>query len=514
MKAYLMYREKDFVLKEDYPPNAEFLIQDLELGTLLHAMASGDQFLMDAAHSALLTSLRDRTAIQYRQQILSDCIAQSEMIRNLYAIAVEAIEREKRIWGWMSGKYPEGTLHRCVEVLEIFVEQLKKLRSIAELHHMQFRSEGFRRFFEMLTIELNDIYLAKMNEHLERLKFQHGILLSADLGRGNQAVNYVLLKTPYVSRSWLERLQGWLGNLTGGSHSEFSYEVHERDEAGLRALSDIRSQGISHVATALAQSTDHILSFFRMLRLEIGFYIGCLNLHDRLTRKGEPVCFPEIHSADRTGLSGKGIYDACLSLSIEGQVIVNDLDAAGSSLIIITGANRGGKSTFLRSVGLAQLMMQCGMFVPAQSFHANICAGIFTHFKREEDATLKSGKLDEELARMSEIIDRLSPYSIVLFNESFASTNEREGSEIARQIVRALQEANVKVIYVTHMFDLAHSFYLKGASDACFLRAERGEDGQRTYRVVPGEPLPTSYGEDLYQRIFDEHKVSPSQLSI
>ncbi len=143
------------------------------------------------------------------------------------------------------------------------------------------------------------------------------------------------------------------------------------------------------------------------------------------------------------------------------RVIGNNVTADDMQLIMITGANRGGKSTFLRSLGVAQLMMQTGMFVPAEAFRANVCRMIFTHFKREEDVTMKSGKLDEELSRMSSIIQKLTPNSIVLFNESFASTNEREGSEIARQIVRALLERGIKVFYVTHLFDLAQSFHLR-----------------------------------------------------
>jgi DNA mismatch repair ATPase MutS len=116
---------------------------------------------------------------------------------------------------------------------------------------------------------------------------------------------------------------------------------------------------------------------------------------------------------------------------------------------------------------------------------------------------MRSGKLDEELKRMSAIVDKISPYSMALFNESFASTNEREGSEIARQIVRALLETQVKVLYVTHMFDLAEGFYLAQMNAALFLRAERRADGQRTFRLVAGEPLPTSYGEDLYRLVFE-----------
>jgi DNA mismatch repair ATPase MutS len=101
-------------------------------------------------------------------------------------------------------------------------------------------------------------------------------------------------------------------------------------------------------------------------------------------------------------------------------------------------------------VGLAQLMMQTGMFVAAESFSANMCPRLFTHFKREEDASMKSGKFDEELTRMSEIAKHLVPDSILLFNKSFAATNEREGSEIARQIVSALIEKGFKIFFVSH----------------------------------------------------------------
>jgi DNA mismatch repair ATPase MutS len=148
-------------------------------------------------------------------------------------------------------------------------------------------------------------------------------------------------------------------------------------------------------------------------------------------------------------------------------------------------------------------MMQCGLIVPAESFCANLCDGIYTHFKREEDASMKSGKLDEELSRMSSLLDSMTPNSIVLFNESFASTNEREGSEIARQIVQALIESGIKVLYVTHMFDLASGFLSADRKDTLFLRAERLVDGQRTFQLIEAEPLRTSYGQDLYRRIFE-----------
>jgi DNA mismatch repair ATPase MutS len=146
------------------------------------------------------------------------------------------------------------------------------------------------------------------------------------------------------------------------------------------------------------------------------------------------------------------------------------------------------------------------MFTPAETFRANVCDGLFTHFKREEDITMESGKLDEELKRTSLIVDRLTLNSIVLFNESFAATNEREGSEIARQITMGLVEKGIKVFFVTHQYEFAHGLYERKMPNAVFLRADRETDGTRTYKLSAGEPLQTSYGEDLYKRVFVNDK--------
>lgn len=198
------------------------------------------------------------------------------------------------------------------------------------------------------------------------------------------------------------------------------------------------------------------------------------------------------------------MYELNLGLRIGSTVVPNDLDADGASLVMITGANQGGKSTMLRGIAVAQLLMQCGAFVPAQEYRASVTTGLFTHFRREEDAELASGKLDEELARMSDLVERLRPGAMILLNESFAATNEREGSEIARQIVTGLREAGIRVVFVTHLYDLAAG--LAGTPDfrAVFLRPERLADTERTFLVVPGEPEPTSYGPDLYRRVFGE----------
>ena len=497
MKAFLMYRDRDFDLQQEFPPQQEALMQDLEVSTLLDSMAHGDKVLFDVAKKAVLCSLNNLDTILYRQDVLRDCLNNSSIVRDVYDIAVASIDRKKSgFWGWGAiSNYPDAILHRSIEVLQMFVGVLRELRGIADEHADAFQSEGFTTFFSMLKRELADDYFTIVQEHLRQLKFRDGVLISAELGKGNKGDNYVLRK-PLRKESWIERFLG------DGAPS-YSFHLHPRDESGARALSELNDRGINLVANALAQSTDHILSFFTMLRTELAFYVGCLHLHENLERKGVPLSFPIPVAPGERKHSFTGLSDPCLALRQEQKVVSNDANADTKDLVIITGANQGGKSTFLRSLGVSQLMMQCGMFVPAESFSSNICQALFTHYRREEDTTMKSGKFDEELSRMSEIVDKLTPDSMILFSESFAATNDREGSEIARQIVCALLEKHIKIFFVTHLYEFAHDLYVQEMENAIFLRAERQSDGERTFKLIEGEPLQTSYGEDLYNKIFN-----------
>ena len=136
-------------------------------------------------------------------------------------------------------------------------------------------------------------------------------------------------------------------------------------------------------------------------------------------------------------------------------VVGNDVQGDGKSLVIITGANSGWISRCLRSVACPQLMSNAGCSSPPQAYRANVIGGIFTHFIREEDSGMTSGRLDDELRRMSAIAGQIGPGRLVLFNESFAGTNEREASEIGYQLVRARLAAQIKVFFVTHRFGFA-----------------------------------------------------------
>ena len=496
MKVHLLYPSRDFDWAAELPAGHEDLIQDLELETLLAAMAAGDKFLYEVSAKVLLTCLDDPEEIRYRQQVLADCLTQPDVIRQMYAVAAGALEDKRHLWGGYGGSYQNASsnLSGAVSHLEAYVARLRQLRQITDEHGGTFRSDGLRALFATLQHELDDEYFEEISYHLKELRFRAGVLISARLDRDNSGTGFVLRAPAGARRRWSERLGI-------GPRTAYSFTIPPRDDAGGQILADLTSRGINLVANAAAQSADHIGSYFTMLKAELGFYVSCLNLASRLAAKEVPFTVPDPAEPSSVTFSCTDLRDACLELQSADPVVGNDVQAGGKPLVIITGANSGGKSTFLRSVGVAQLMMQCGLFVTAKSYQADVARGIFTHFIREEDPGMTSGRLDDELRRMNAIAGQIRPHCLVLFNESFAGTNEREGSEIGYQVVRALLEAQIKVFFVTHRYGFADRFRRQHERGTLFLRAERQPDGRRNYKLTVKEPLPTSFGQDLYYRL-------------
>jgi hypothetical protein len=532
MKARLLYRDRDFDWRwglqaaaerearrtgrryhrsEHFDPrsglawNAEALMADLALNTLFTAMAGEDDYVFEVARKVILAGEKiDIDTIRYRQDVLKDCLDQRAVVRELYALAVEAMREDtKHYLGPFMTHHPDWVLRWSIELLEGLLASVRKLRKLADSNAGKFTAEAWTRLFATVRDELSEEYIAVLEHHLKQLRFRNGVVLSAGLGKGNKGADYLLHLPPTPGGTWLGRLaRAWLPWLFEQQPPLYGFSLHPRDENGFRALAELKDRGIGIAANALGQAAAHVRDFFAMLRTELAFYVGCANLQERLARKGEPYCLPVPAPADEHKLSFRGLYDVCLTLNMDGRVVGNGADADGKDIIIVTGANQGGKSTFLRSVGLAQVMMQCGMFAPAGAFCSSICDSLFTHYKREEDPGMKSGKLDEELRRMSAIVDRMTAHPMILFNESFAATNEREGSEVTRQIVSALAERRVRMLFVTHLYEFARGVYETSSENALFLRADREADGTRTFRLVEGEPLQTSFGEDLYKNIF------------
>ena len=484
MKVQLLYRDKDLKQSKGLF-GTDDLISDLELNTIFEAMANDDKKIREVVQAVLTDPAIDEETILYRQETLKDVIANHEVILKLYAIIKEAYELKRKTWSWFTDtQYLTSIFSSARELLQIYTETLGKLRKVADENITNFHSESLTRLFQEWEEELSDEYLDELRKELKLLQLKDGMIISAKLGNYNQGVNYCLRKK---EDSGFKR--HWRFAPTG--------QIAPQDDRGLEDLGRREDRALNEVANALAQSAGHLEGFFSQLENELAFYLGGYNLYEKLKDLGEPVCYPEV-SAKREFDS---LYDISLVLIKKEKVTGNDLDGEDKKLYLITGANQGGKSTFLRSIGQAQLMGQAGLFVAGTQNRLPLRNGIYTHFKKEEDEKMQSGKLDEELARINAIVDHLNKDSLILMNESFSSTNEREGSKIGYDLTKALKQQGVEIFAVSHLYTYVSCFL--NDPGTMYLKAQRNQDGSRSFRIIPGKPETTAYGQDIYLRIFN-----------
>ena len=181
MKAFLLHRDRDFDLKRGAPPNEDDLMRDLELDTLLRAMAVKDELVLNVTKAALMAATsNDVATIEYRQAVLRDCLSNPEIVGQLYALTEEAFQHIKKIWTRFR-EYPSSSLEDSIERMRIFTNVLKKIRNLADRHSADFRSDGFTNLFTMLAHELDDEYFALIDMQLNRLNFKSGVLVSAGI---------------------------------------------------------------------------------------------------------------------------------------------------------------------------------------------------------------------------------------------------------------------------------------------------------------------------------------------
>jgi hypothetical protein len=497
MRVRLLHPEYDHDPTLPLPWQIQALVaDDLELNRIYRAMAAGDKFLLEVAQAVLPQTITSPDVITYRQQILADTLANHSVVQQIYdlAVGVDGLElRHKVFLGGLKSKDPAAILRRSVRIMELLIETLRELRNLTERFADRFRSPGLRKLSATLAQQTPDKYLAIVGDYLSEFQLPRGVLLSSKLGAGNTGEHHVLHQPP--RRKWIERL-------TDTPSDGYEFTIDANDLSGEEALSTLAGRALNDIANTVTQSAEHLQHFFSRLRQELAFYLGCANLHDELAKRNVPTCFPMPTPSDPHRFHCSGLRDIGLCLATDNTVKGTTINADEKALTVITGANGGGKSTFLRSVGTAQLMMQAGMFVTAEAFTANVRENVLTHFPREEDATLTRGRLDEELARMSTLVDHINSTSMLLCNESFASTNEREGSQIARDIIDGTTQSGVKVLVVTHLYELANSLHARHDATHLFLRAERQPDGARTFQLVPRAPESTSHAQDSFRHVF------------
>ena len=271
-------------------------------------------------------------------------------------------------------------------------------------------------------------------------------------------------------------------------------------------VTNIMRQTVNEIKSTVKRYVN--ISGYMLIELmpEILFYVRWADLIDKIKESGMPVCKPEILPPERRDCSFKGLYNIKLAIkNVQGDrinIITNDIDFNDDQRIfILTGPNRGGKTIFTQAWGLAMLLAQLGISVPAEQAEISPCDNIFTHFPADENDTVDLGRLGEESKRLAEIFDMATERSLMLLNESLATTSVTEGLFIAKDVVRAMRYLGVRCIFNTHMHDLARSVdelnaEVDGSSRAVSL-VTGVHDGERSFRVSLLPPQGISYAKDI-----------------
>jgi DNA mismatch repair protein MutS2 len=164
-----------------------------------------------------------------------------------------------------------------------------------------------------------------------------------------------------------------------------------------------------------------------------------------------------------------------------------DVSVSAQGLVIITGPNSGGKTRLLQALGLAQLLAQAGLFVPATSARLVVREGMFVSLIQEATADQPEGHLGMELMRIRHLFEELAPNSLVIMDELCSGTNPSEGEEIFRLVVDLLAELEPQAFITTHFLRFAGDLERERPLERLeFLQVELDAHHEPTYGFVRG----------------------------
>ena len=225
---------------------------------------------------------------------------------------------------------------------------------------------------------------------------------------------------------------------------------------------------------------DHTLVRFDR---EIQFYLSCLAFLAPLRKHGFCFSYPDM-STERHLEIAEG-YDLALAVKcVESgtDLVPNDcLLGGGERLMVLTGPNQGGKTTYARALGQILFLAALGCPVPARKARVFFCDAIFTHFSVEEDIEAQSGRLQEELLRVRAILERATERSLIILNELFSTTTTRDAHAMGKRILDHFAALDCFCLYVTHIHELAQS---SPKAVSLVAAVQEGNPDVRTYRIL------------------------------
>ena len=224
---------------------------------------------------------------------------------------------------------------------------------------------------------------------------------------------------------------------------------------------------------------------------EAQFYLAWLEYLRPLEKAGLSICYPKISRGGNSSRCSE-TFDLALARRLvaeKEEVVVNDFELrVPERIMVVSGANQGGKTTFSRLIGQTHYLAGIGCLIPGREATLPLVDQVLTHFEREERVETLRGKLEESLERMRQLLERATPSSLLIMNESFDSTTVGDALFLNREILHRVMDRNMLCVCVTFLDELAS---LSDRTVSYLATVDPQDPARRTYRVVrkPAEGL-------------------------
>ena len=464
----------------------------------------------------------DAEVIRYRIATFDDmlrCEALTDMLNKLVPVLNDIMELRRL----EADSGDTNDYLSSITEIELYVSSVKVLHDCLTEVKDQLKSPAFLALAELVTTLAESTYYRELNEKLSELtrrvreikSVTVGVNLDAQLRPSSAGVLSINAET-FKSGDALDKIlrldfkndnYTCIANLVPFGKKQSENQKMALSLAFNSAINDVYRSSLRSwkkiVQTYVLENTEFLLN----LMPEFEFLVKGTNMLRALQKKGCVLSLPEIRPMEERAFSAVGLYNPCVALKIEDEIVSNDIVFdENATIYVLSGPNRGGKSVITCAIGLSQVMMQLGMYVPAEHAVISPVDGIYTHFPTGADDTIDKGRLGEECARLSEILDCVTSNSLVLLDESLSSTGSYEASYIAAEVLGGLAHVGCRCLFSTHLHELAaeidninaRSKASGGVAIDTLVAGMKGE-GKRSFKIMRAKPDGKSYARDIAQ---------------
>lgn len=467
----------------------------------------------------------DSEVIKYRNSTFKDMMSNpclSEMLNKLVPILTDIAELRRLEAD--SGD-TENYLSSITEI-ELYISCIEALADGLIKSKAEFRSDAFTKLKERVVELVESDYYKELNKKLSELTRRVREIKSVTVGvnldtmlRPVSAGVLSINSEPFKSGDVLEKIlrlsfkddeYTCIANLIPFGKKQSETQQTALSNAFNSAINDVYRSSLKSwkkiVSEYVLENTDFLLE----LMPEFEFLVKGCELQLKLKERGYSLTCPDLMPMSERVFDATELYNPAVALKLPSgdEIVTNDIefDKDNAFIYVLTGPNRGGKSVITCAVGIAISMAQLGMLVPAKGAKISPVDAIYTHFPTGADDTIDKGRLGEECARLCEIFDCVTKYSLVLLDESLSSTGSYEGSYIAAEVLSGLSMAGCRTLFATHLHELAAEIDRINKD-----MAERGgeridtlvagiEEGKRSFKIYRAKPDGRSYAHDIAER--------------